>query len=117
MKKERTKVTLVVVLMLICGMVYSKAYHSDALEMKQTLHTIPQNSNKQETEHTTNVININDAEKEELMLLDGIGETMAERIIAYRQEKGMFENILEIQNVKGIGEKTYAEIAPYITVN
>ena len=117
MKKERTKVTLVVVLMLICGTVYSKAYHSDALEMKQELYTIPQNINKNETEYTTNVININNAEKEELMLLDGIGETMAERIIAYRQEKSMFENIVEIQNVKGIGEKTYAEIAPYITVN
>lgn len=115
MKKERKKVTLVAVLILICGAVYSKMYHDGGLEMKQTLHTIPQN--EQVIEQTTNVININQASKEELMLLDGVGETIAERIIAYRQEKGMFQDILEMQNVKGIGEKTYAEIAPYITIN
>ncbi len=115
MKKERTKVTVMAVLMLVCGTAYSKVYYDGGLQMKETLHTIPQN--EQAIEQTTNVININEAPKEELMLLDGVGEAIAERIIAYRQEKGMFQNILEIQNVKGIGEKTYAEIAPYITVN
>lgn len=114
MKQERIKVTLFVLCVLLCGVIYSKLYESGTLEMKEE---IPQNNNEPKTEQTTNFININIAQKEELMLLDGVGEKTAERIIAYRQEQGMFENIADIQNVKGIGEKTFAEIAPYITVN
>lgn len=51
------------------------------------------------------------------MLLDGIGEKMAERILAYREENGPFVRIEDIQNVKGIGEKTYAKIAGELTVD
>lgn len=114
MKQEKIKVTLLVLCMLFCGAVYSKWYGSGVLEMKEE---VSQNINQPEAEYTTNLININHAQKEELMLLDGVGEKTAERIIAYRQQQGMFENIADIQNVKGVGEKTFAEIAPYITVN
>ena len=52
-------------------------------------------------------VNINTASKEELMTLDGIGETYAERIIAFRDQNGPFQNPEDILKVKGIGEKTY----------
>ena len=61
-------------------------------------------------------IDINTAEKEELTKLKGIGEYLANEIISYRDENGGFNNIEEIMNVNGIGEKIFAEIAEFIYV-
>lgn len=51
-------------------------------------------------------VNINTAGLEELMSLDGIGETYAGRIIEYREKNGPFQAPDDILRVKGIGEKT-----------
>jgi len=55
-------------------------------------------------------ININQASRQELMLLSGIGEKYAQAIIDYRQSQGPFNSTEEIKEVKGIGEKTFEEI-------
>lgn len=59
------------------------------------------------------VFNINTAEKDELTELPGIGESTAEKIIAYRKEKG-FKKSEDIMNVKGIGKKKYEKLKNYI---
>jgi comEA protein len=51
-------------------------------------------------------VNVNTASKEELILLPGIGPGLAERIIAYRREHGLFGSIDDLVEVGGIGEKT-----------
>lgn len=61
-------------------------------------------------------LNINTASYEEFMLLDGIGEVLAGRIIGYRNYCGGFRNIEEILNVSGIGEKTFSAIRNHIYV-
>lgn len=61
-------------------------------------------------------VNINTADAELLDTLPGIGPTYAERIIEYRTANGPFTRIEDIQNVKGIGPSTYADVAPLITV-
>jgi comEA protein len=61
-------------------------------------------------------ININTATKEELLLLPGIGEQYADRIILSREDSGKFQMIEEIMRVRGIGKKTLEKIRPYITV-
>lgn len=61
------------------------------------------------------VININTATAEDLQLLPGIGPLLAERIIAYREENGLFEIPGELMNVPGIGEKKLEEIWDHIT--
>lgn len=61
-------------------------------------------------------INLNTATKEELLTLDGIGESYADRIIAYRENNGPFQSSEEILQVKGIGEKTYQKIKGRIVV-
>src|SRR5699024_7327041 len=43
-------------------------------------------------------ININTADTEELMQLEGIGQKKAEGIIHYREENGSFQTIEEIKN-------------------
>lgn len=61
-------------------------------------------------------ININTASKDELARLDGIGESISERIIKYRQNNKGFKNIKEIMNVSGIGESKFKQIKDSIKV-
>ncbi len=62
------------------------------------------------------IININTASIDELTKLPNIGKTTANSILEYRDKNGNFDYLEEIMNVKGIGEKTFNEIKPYITV-
>lgn len=62
------------------------------------------------------LVNINTASLEELETLPSIGEVRAQAIITYRETNGGFRTIEELQEVSGIGEKIFADVAPYITV-
>lgn len=64
---------------------------------------------------TSMLIDINTAPKEELMLLDNIGEKRAEAIIEYRKDKP-FETIEDIYNIEGIGNAIFSEIKDKICV-
>ena len=55
-------------------------------------------------------ISINNASKEELMTLTGIGEAKADNIINYRNENGLFNKIEDIKNVAGISDKIFEKI-------
>lgn len=61
-------------------------------------------------------VNINTADVETLTALPGIGQVLAERILAYRQQNGSFRAIEEITKVEGIGEKKAEAILELITV-
>ena len=61
-------------------------------------------------------VNLNTADREELMTLSGIGETKADSILQYREEHGPFQSIEEIQQVDGIKDGTYQKIKDRITV-
>ena len=63
------------------------------------------------------MININTASVSELETLTGIGEVIAGRIIEYRNTNGLFKNIEEIKNVKGIGDAIFGKIKSSITVD
>ena len=62
------------------------------------------------------LININNASKEELMTLPKIGPVTAERIIRFREDFGNFQNIDELKNVKGIGPKTLEQLRLLVTL-
>ncbi len=72
------------------------------------------NSNSKEGEKSK--VNINTANQTELETLPGIGPSLAQRIIEYRNENGEFEKIEDIQNVKGIGDAKYSNIKQDICI-
>lgn len=120
MKHEKRKVVFLAACVLLCGVIYSRAYWGGTLLLQQSnVPTLPtQNPSESQSQNQMQPvkININTASKEELMLLDGIGDVMAERILAYRAEHGAFESIEQLQEIKGIGEKTYADLQAYVTI-
>lgn len=61
-------------------------------------------------------LNINTANAQQLEGLPGIGPSLAERIIKYRQENGKFNSVDELLNVSGIGEKKLEEIRELIDI-
>ncbi len=48
-------------------------------------------------------ININTASAKDLQKLDGIGRTVAERIVHYREEHGPFKRGEDLRKVEGVG--------------
>ena len=63
------------------------------------------------------VVNINTADVQALEALPGIGPTLAQRIVDYREEYGPFEAPESLINVKGIGESKMADLLDLITID
>lgn len=64
----------------------------------------------------TSKIDINTADISQLETLPGIGPSKANAIVTYREEHGSFQSIEDIQNVTGIGAKTYEKLQESIQV-
>lgn len=106
--------------------VYTKEQVSNFTKVKEEekiiqekCNQVDENSLKNNACITTDVIqnkvSLNTASKEELMTLQGIGESKANDIIKYREENGPFSTIEDIKNISGIGENLFAQIKEDIT--
>lgn len=75
----------------------------------------PVNGND-ENSSKTDKVSINKGNLEELVTLDGIGESKAAAIIDYREKNGPFLKLEDLMNVSGIGEKAFENIKDKITL-
>lgn len=71
---------------------------------------------EQNNEVSDNKVSINNATKDELMTLKGIGEAKALAIIEYREKNNGFKVLEDIMNVSGIGEAAFNKIKDSITL-
>jgi comEA protein len=63
------------------------------------------------------VVNVNSASAAELERLPGIGPALAQRIVAHREKNGAFKKLEDLMLVRGIGEKSFARIQPYVALS
>lgn len=61
-------------------------------------------------------INLNTATSEQLQQLPRVGPATAQKILDFRTSNGSFASIDQLQEIPGIGEKTFAALAPLISV-
>ncbi|HEU4547035.1 MAG TPA: helix-hairpin-helix domain-containing protein [Microlunatus sp.] len=61
-------------------------------------------------------LDLNTATQAELEELPGVGPVMAGKILAWRTENGRFSRVEELQEIDGVGPKTYAKLAPLCRV-
>ena len=59
-------------------------------------------------------INVNYASRTGLEAVPGIGETLAQRIIEHRNEKGLFSEVSDLEDISGIGPASLEELRPYV---
>ena len=71
----------------------------------------------QTTRPTTDTppVNINDATREELERLPGIGPALATRIVEHRERYGRFRRAEHLLLVRGISERRFRQLRPYVT--
>ena len=62
------------------------------------------------------VVNINMADAAGLSLLPGVGPSTAGRIVEFRTENGKFESPADLMLVRGIGERSFERMRPYVTI-
>jgi len=62
-------------------------------------------------------VNINTATAEQLMMLPRVGPSVAGRILEFREQNGKFKQTVDLLLIKGIGDKTFAMIEPYVAIS
>ena len=62
------------------------------------------------------LVDLNTAGQAELEELPGVGPVMAGKILTWRTENGRFSRVEELQEIDGVGPKTYAKLAPLCRV-
>lgn len=59
-------------------------------------------------------VNINEADKETLMTVDGFGDAVTTQLLKYRADNGVFYTLESIMEVNGIGNATFSKVKDYI---
>lgn len=62
-------------------------------------------------------VNINTATAEQLMLLPRVGPSVAGRIVEFREQNGNFKQTADLLLIKGIGDKTFEMLEPYVAIS
>ena len=61
-------------------------------------------------------IDLNTADSATLESVPGIGKSLSQRILAFREKNCAFQSVDDLLKVPGIGEKSIQKLRPYLTV-
>lgn len=114
MKNEKYILLLIcsLALMFVLGLFVGRRTNSSFKELKYNDTTLATQAIKVEN----NKMDINTASKTQLMELPGIGEVIAEQIIAFRSINGPFYSVEQLLDVEGIGKVRLQQIEEYICI-
>ncbi len=76
----------------------------------------PEASGRADGSQLHGVVNVNTATAEELEQLPGVGEARARAIVDLRKEKGGFQTVEQLMQIKGIGSATLDRLRPHLAV-
>jgi competence protein ComEA len=62
------------------------------------------------------VVNVNTASAEQLSMLPGVGPARAQAIVSLRKQRGGFQRVEDLLEVKGIGEASLAKLRPFVAL-
>jgi competence protein ComEA len=62
-------------------------------------------------------VDLNTADSTALETVPGIGKSLSERIVAFRDKNGPFQSVDDLLKVQGVGEKSIQKLRPYLTVS
>ena len=62
-------------------------------------------------------VNLNEATLAQLELLPRVGPSVAARIVEFREKNGPFKKIEDVMLVRGIGERSFEHMKPYLAVS
>lgn len=89
---------------------------SSMRESRQDSESIRETKNSRGGSAQHLIVNINSANIFQLIKIKGLGMTMAENIVTYREKNGPFSSVDEVVKVKGIGPGILSAIRPHLTV-
>jgi competence protein ComEA len=78
-------------------------------------HAAPRTAAASEGEAKTPV-DVNKASADDLTSVPGIGDSIARKIVEFREKNGPFKTVDDLLKVPGIGEKSLQKLRPYLTV-
>lgn len=61
------------------------------------------------------VVDVNAASEQDLVRVPGIGQSLARRIVQFRDKNGPYQRVEDLLKVQGIGEKSLQKLRPYLT--
>jgi competence protein ComEA len=61
-------------------------------------------------------VDLNTADSATLETVPGIGKSLSQRILAFREKNGPFQSVDDLLKVQGVGEKSIQKLRPYLTV-
>ncbi len=62
-------------------------------------------------------IDLNTADSAALETVPGIGKSLSQRILTFREKNGPFQSVDDLLKVQGVGEKSIQKLRPYLTVS
>ncbi len=121
MKLSKTELAALIFMSLLIlitvAVVCLRSSATQAVTVSLTQLVSPAPSGTAEGQDAALLVDINTADENALCALPGIGQTLAARIIAYREQIGGFKSIEEIMDVPGIGSGKFEKIKNGITVS
>ena len=110
-KATKTEIFLLLLTAMFVILVCSLYFIRHTGEMGYTV-TVQKGAGAEEI--TVQKVNINTADAETLQTLEGIGPVLAQRIVDWRAQGGVFETTEDLLKINGIGEKTLEQLREFI---